>query len=211
MVNKSTKFSLDSQGIGEATKLNFLRNAYDSVNAGIAKSKKDFENDPEQFGFRNMKSMWLSSSIKKIFKSKFLTDFQLRNSVRHLKSFGVDYFILEGKVIVCFKKMDVKSRISGFYSKRFKEILAGGKVRYSKKMLEILGNLGIQKALPIYYIGHVLDSHGRAVDTRIVHYNENGIAYQESLKSLFLPSLFDPSKKEDQLVVKMRNKRRDVS
>ena len=209
-MHKNNQFSLISQGISEATTTNFLKHAYDSVVSGVAKSNKDFANDPEQFGFRNMKSMWLSSSIKKAFKMKFLKNNELRMSVRHLKSFGVDYYVLQGKAIVCFKKMDSRSRISGFYSKRFKEILAGGTVRYSKKMLDILGTLGIQKALPIYYIGHVLDSTGKPVDTRIVHYNKNGIVYQESLKSLFLPTLFNPTK-EEKLIVKVKNKRKDVS
>ncbi len=111
--------------------------------------------------------------------------------INRLKSHGVDYYVLGGKALICFKKMDVKSRISGFYSKRFKEMMNGNAIHYSDNMIQNLAEMGIHKPLPIYYIGYVLDKIGNLADIRLVHYNEGTVAYEVSLAEIFRPNLFN--------------------
>lgn len=188
--DKSNTFSPISQGVNSETCVKFMKMAHVAVTEGVNNSRKKFVQDPMDFDYRCAKSVWMNSQIKKHFKLLFSYDNFLKGKVRHLKSHGVDYYVIEGKILVCFKKMDLKSRVSGFYSKRFKDILLGNKVHYSKSMLDNLAAMGISKPLPIYYVGHVLDSIGRLVDVRIVHYNNMSVAYEESLTDMFTTNLF---------------------
>jgi|GEM_PF-2666291 len=198
MLNKNSNYSLSSQGVTQRTYVNFFKKAYESVKDGVSKASKVFSKDPLQFDFRGAKAVYLNASIKKSFQKAVLLDDYLRNKIRHLKSHGMDYYILEGKCIVCFKKMDTKSRVSSFYSNRFKDLMSGKSVHYSKKMLDTLSEMGINKPLPIYFVGHVLDSANRLIDVRLVHYNDSKVAYEVSLQELFRANLFNISQ-EDKL------------
>jgi hypothetical protein len=191
MLYKSNKYSLYTQGVKEKTYVKFFKKAYEAVNKGVRKSVVDFTKEPEQFDFRTAKAIWLNSSIKKFFQRAILLDENLRSSINHLKSHGVDYYVLDGKAIICFKKMDIKSRVGGFYSKRFKDLMSGNVIHYSKKMLDNLSEMGIQKALPIYFVGHVMDKHNNLIDVRLVHYDNSSIAYEISIKEMFTQTLFN--------------------
>ncbi|KOS07223.1 hypothetical protein AM493_15150 [Flavobacterium akiainvivens] len=192
MFHKSNDFSLESQGVPNELYVNFKRTAYSKVKEGVKSSLSDFKNDPGQFEFRSAKAIWINSKVKKLFYSSVLFDNQLMKKVNHLKSHGVDYYSLDGKALICFKKMDERGRISGFYSKRFKEIMSGNIIHYSKVMLDNLYEMGINKPLPIYYIGHILDKTGNSLsDIRLVHYNNGGVAYEVSLEEIFKPNLFN--------------------
>ena len=214
MENKCNNYSLSSQGVTESSCVNFFRKSYDAVNDGVRKATLQFQTDPMQFDFRCAKAVYLNSSIKKCFFQNVLLDINLRNKIKHLKSHGMDYYVLEGKAIICFKKMDKKGRVNGFYSQRFKALMKGESVHYSKKMLDNLAEMGIHKPLPIYFIGHILDQANRLVDVRLVHYNDSKIAYEVSLAELFRPNLFNLSendKKANEIIVESkinRNKRK---
>lgn len=198
--------SLDGQGVLKNTSVKFLETAYNAVQEGVKNACGRFSSDPNQFDFRSAKPMYLNCSVKKEFKQKFMADFELRGSVKHLKSFGVDYYLLGGKALVCFKKMDKKSRVSGFYSKRFKALMKGESVPYSKQMLENLALMGIHKPLPIYFVGYVLDSLNRLVDVRLVNYRDSTIAYEVSLMDAFKLNLFTATinQVDDKLEVKSK-------
>ncbi len=202
---KENTFSPITQGVSEKTYVNFLKNAYDSVKMGVIKSSSDFVIDPEQFNFRTIKAIWINSTIKKLFQRSFLIDESFRNSVKHLKSHGVDYYVIEGKFIVCFKKMDIKSRVSGFYSRRFKNLMEGKAIHYSKKMLDNLALMGINKPLPIFFIGHVIDKIGNLIDVRMVHYNNSKLAYVISLEDYFKPNLFTQIESAPEVKVTSKN------
>lgn len=210
MFSKNIKLSLIAQGVGEETAVKFFKIAVESVKKGVSKSQNDFKNDPEQYAFRSAKSSWFNWSIKKLFIRSVLLDENLRTKVRHLKSHGVDYFVLEGKAIVCFKKMDIKSRVSSFYSKRFKDLISGKAVHYSKAMLDNLAKMGVNKPLPIYFAGYVLDYANRLSDIRLVFYQDNAVAYEKSLMKLFETSLFDSDIEQTQetndVLVTLKNK-----
>lgn len=213
MFYKSNDFSLESQGVPNELYVNFIRTAYIKVKEGVISSLADFRQDPGQFEFRSAKAVWINSKIKKLFYNSVLFDNQLMSKINHLKSHGVDYYSLDGKALICFKKMDEKGRISGFYSKRFKELMSGNIIHYSKVMLDNLSEMGINKPLPIYYIGHILDNTGNTLsDIKLVHYNDGRVAYEVSLDEIFKPNLFslngvDPV---DEIVVtsKRRNNNR---
>jgi hypothetical protein len=106
--------------------------------------------------------------------------------------------------------MDIKSKINGFYSKRFKEMMNGNAIHYSKNMLENLSEMGIEKPLPIYFLGYVLDKFQDLIDIRLVHYNEGNITYEKSLMEVFRPNLFTLNKNEmnDEINVTSKMKRR---
>ncbi len=190
MLNKNNKYSLDAQGVGNDLYVKFTQTAYNTVKDGVRNSIIAFNNDPGQFEYRSAKAIWMNSNIKKLFYNNFILDKELIKGINRLKSHGVDYYILGGKALICFKKMDTKSKINGFYSKRFKEMMNGNAVHYSNSMLQNLSEMGIQKPLPIYYIGYVLDKIGNLSDIRLVHYNEGCVAYEVSLVEIFKPNLF---------------------
>lgn len=190
MLHKDNKYSLDAQGVANDLYVKFTELAYKAVKEGVSNSVKVFRNDPQQFEYRSAKAVWMNSQIKKLFYNSVFYDGELMTKINHMKSHGVDYYSLGGKALVCFKKMDKKSKISGFYSRRFKDLMNGNAIHYSKQMLENLSEMGIHKALPIYYVGQVLDNKGDLLDIRLVHYNEGGIAYEVSLMEIFKPNLF---------------------
>lgn len=190
MSDKSNKFSLDAQGVANDLYVKFTQIAYNSVKLGVENSCAIFRKDPEQFEYRSAKAVWMNSQIKKLFSKNISSESGLMNKINHLKSHGVDYYSLGGKALICFKKMDKRSRISGFYSKRFRELMNGNIIHYSKVMLDNLSEMGIHKPLPIYYVGQILDKAGNLSDIRLVHYNEGGVAYEVSLLEIFRPNLF---------------------
>jgi hypothetical protein len=190
MLYKDNKFSLDAQGVDNDLYVKFTETAYNTVRDGVKNSVMAFNNDPGQFEYRSAKAIWMNSNIKKLFYNSFILDKELIKKINRLKSHGVDYYVLGGKALVCFKKMDNKSKISGFYSKRFKEMMNGNTINYSNNMLQNLSEMGIHKPLPIYYIGYVLDKIGNLSDIRLVHYNDGGVAYEVSLVEIFKPNLF---------------------
>lgn len=213
MLHKSNNFSLDAQGVANELYVKFIKTAYKSVLEGVNASLKTFNNDPGQFEYRSAKAVWMNSHIKKLFLNSFIIDSELTKKVNRLKSHGVDYYVLDGKALVCFKKMDNKGRISGFYSKRFKEMMMGNAIHYSKVMLDNLAEMGINKPLPIYYVGHVLDKIGNLVDVRLVRYNEGYVAYEISLMEVFKPNLFtinDEVDKEIKVTSKRKNNNRQT-
>lgn len=199
MINKSIEFSLIAQGVSEETAVKFFQIAVEMVKKGVSKSHFDFNNDPEQYAFRSAKSSWFNWSIKKLFIRGILLDEYLRTKIKHLKSHGVDYFVLEGKAIVCFKKMDFKSKVSSFYSKRFQNLISGKAVHYSKAMLDNLAKMGVLKPLPIYFAGYVMDNANRLIDIRLVYYRDNTVAYEKSILSLFENNIFITSEAQNEV------------
>lgn len=209
-MNKINKYSLDAQGVGNDLYVKFIEIAYNKVKDGEKKAVTDFNGDPELFRYRGLKALYMTSAIKKLFLSSICTEPSIMQKINHLKSHGVDYFVLDGKALICFKKMDLKSRISGFYSKRFKDMMSGGVIHYSKNMLDNLAEMGILKPLPIYYVGHVLNKAGNLIDVRLVHYKEGSIAYEVSLQEIFAPNLFNnniTSKPEEEIVVTSKKRK----
>ncbi len=180
--NKNNQFAWNMQGISSKTSTYFLKEASASVVSGVKNSQNEFRNDPMQYSFRSAKSVWMISRIKKLFSLKVIEDSYLSRKINHLKSYGSDYYLVEGKALICFKRMNSKSRVSGFNSSRFKAAMNGNLEKYSISMLKNLAEMGIHKALPIYYIGYILDKFNNLVDVRIVRYHNNEIAYVESLK-----------------------------
>lgn len=207
-MNKSNKYSLDTQGVANDLYVKFIEMAYNTVKEGVSNSIRVFRNDPGQFEYRSAKAVWMNSQIKKLFYSSVFFDSELKNKINHLKSHGVDYYSLGGKALICFKKMDEKSRISGFYTKRFKDLMNGNIIHYSKSMLENLSEMGIHKPLPIYYVGQVLDKKGDLLDIRLVHYNDGGIAYEVSLMEIFKPNLFSLNGIDSTSEIKVVSKRK---
>jgi len=180
-MHEDSNFSLRAQGI-DANVLDALAEAaYDSVSTGVSNSRVEFEKDKGLFSFRGMKPLWVISHIKKIFTFQHLLT-TLNSKVKHMRSHGADYYLIQGKALLCFKKMDSKGRVNGFYSARFKAIMAGGSVNYSRAMMLQLSDMGIEKPLPVYYVGYILDRIGRLVDVRLVHYKDGKIVHNVSLK-----------------------------
>lgn len=209
MLSKDNKFSLDAQGVANELYVKFIKTAYNAVLEGVKNSLKIFNNDPSQFEYRSAKAVWMNSHIKKLFLNSFILDGELTRKVNRLKSHGVDYYVLDGKALVCFKKMDKKGKINGFYSKRFKEMMMGNAIHYSKTMLDNLAEMGINKPLPIYYVGHVLDKIGNLADVRLVRYNEGQIAYEMSLMEVFKPNLFTINENDVDKEIKVTSKRKN--
>jgi hypothetical protein len=182
----------------------------DVIEQGVSDANSKINKDPEQFDYRGARAIFLNSSVKKIFRRRIYESSELQ-SVKHIRSHGVDYFLINGSFLLCFKKMDKKARVSSFYSKRFQETINGGKVKYSKKMLDILGELGILKPLPIFFTGYVLDPTGRLENIFLVNYKLGKIENVVSLKELFTPDLFtinEPTVTENQKLVTVKKKSR---
>ena len=193
--NKNKALTLITQGISVKTCAEFIKESSAAVISGVKNSQNEFNSDSMQYSFRSAKSVWMISNIKKLFSLKLMEDLYLGRKVKHLKSYGSDYYLVEGKALICFKRMNLKSRVSGFNSIRFKAAMNGNLEKYSISMLKNLAEMGIHKALPIYYIGYILDRVNNLVDVRIVHYQNNEIAYVESLLNRNDDNLFGLSAK----------------
>lgn len=163
----------------------------ESIEQGVANANSNFINDPEQFDFRGARAIYTTSSVKKLFRKTIYTNEDVRSLVKHIRSHGVDYFLINGKILLCIKKMDNKGRVSSFYSKRFQQTINGGKVSYSVKMLNLLSELGIKKPLPICFAGYVLNKSGRLDNMFLVNYKHGKVENVVSLKVMFEPNLFN--------------------
>lgn len=192
MLYKSNFFQEYTQGVNPVFLEDFLKKSYEAIKSGASQALIQIVKCPDEYDFRNAKPVRISSLVKKEFIKMLSFDEHLRKKISHFKSHGVDYFLIAGKFLVCFKKIDKRGRVSSFYSKRFKAILNGEeKVPYSKEMLERLSELGIHKPLPILFIGHTLDNTGLTLeDVKCVNYKDGGINFLISLKDVFMPNLF---------------------
>lgn len=180
---------LSKMKLSEENFMGLFKYVKDVIEQGVSQANSKINNDPEQFDYRGARAIFINSSVKKIFRRLIYERGDLQN-VKHIRSHGVDYFLVNGSFLLCFKKMDKKGRVSSFYSKRFQETINGGKVSYSKKMLDVLSDLGIRKPLPIFFTGYVLDQTGRMENIFLVNYNQGRVENIMSLKDLFTPNLF---------------------
>lgn len=193
MFDKISFFPEYTQGVKSDFLEEFLRKSFEAIKNGASQALMQIVKFPDEYDFRNAKPVRISSLVKREFVKMLSLDEGLRKKISRFKSHGVDYFLVEGKFLVCLKKIDKKGRVSSFYSKRFKTILNGEeKVPYSKEMLEQLANLGIHKPLPIVFIGPTLDNTGLVCeDVKCVNYKDGGINFLISLKDIFTPNLFN--------------------
>ncbi|MBS7787686.1 hypothetical protein KIH23_10285 [Flavobacterium sp. CYK-55] len=188
------------QGIDEDLVYRFFNIAKNAVVAGVNGSKREFESDVEQYSYRCGKPVWRNSHIKKKWKEMYIDE--IGRNINHLKSHGVDYYMLDGKALFCFKEMNSKSMVRGVESKRFKDAMSGNLSKYSTSMLETLAKMGILKPLPIFYIGYILDFKGSLSDVRVAHYKDGGIDFIMSLMNLDEQNLFSILNQDDDLPVK---------
>ena len=201
ILNENIKSLVKKQGFSAETVDLFLKAAMDGVSRGVNRSLSDFRKSPRDYKFRNCKSSRLSGLSKSDFELEYLKEPKLRNAIKHLKSYGVDYYLLEGKALFCFKKMDQKGRISGSNTKRFKEIMKDGFVKYTENMYKELTKMGILKPLPIIYIGYQLDKLGTTLlDVKCVYFENDKIDYCFSLLDMYRTNLFNTNTKQEDLV-----------
>lgn len=193
MLSEISFFKEYIQGVGSDFLEDFFSKAYESTKNGASQALLQIVKFPDEYDFRNAKPVRISSFIKREFVRMLSIDDRLRKKISRFKSHGVDYFLIEGKFLICLKKIDKKGRVSSFYSKRFKAILNGEeKVPYCKEMLEQLAEMGIHKPLPIVFIGHTLDNTGLLLeDVKCVNYKDGKINFLISLKDMFTPNLFN--------------------
>lgn len=177
--------------VSEETLNELLTLANDCIKEGVNHARKEFIKEPGLFEYRGLKSMYMNSCVKKVFKESLVTRTKLLTKIKPLKSHGMDYFLVEGKFLMVFKKMDRKGRVSGFYSKRFKQTIEGNKINYSLKMMDNLAAMGIRKPLPVYFVGHVINEVGSLIDTCFVNYEHGRVTTFVSLDELFKPNLFN--------------------
>lgn len=194
-----TKISnfLEKTKLSQDNFMGLFKNVKDIIEQGVAKANSKFNEDPEQFDYRGARAIFLNSSVKKLFRRFIYERNELQRHVKHIRSHGVDYFLVNGSFLLCIKKMDKKGRVSSFYSKRFKQTISGGKVNYSIKMLNTLSEMGIRKPLPIFFAGYALDNAGRIENIFLVNYEHETIANIVSLKDLFTPNLFTISSQNE--------------
>lgn len=209
---KSRKSPWNIQGISSETREYAMRTAYDAIKKGIDESTVEFNTRTKQYEFRGSKSTWMTSAIKRIFIQK-ISESVIGQKIRQIKSYGADYFLIEDKLLLCFKKMNRKGRVNGFSTKRFRSLMEGGMVQYSKAMLDVLAKMGIRQQVPIVFVGHIIDSIGSLEDIRMVCYHNNEVIYMESLKHKFQSNLFSVQidEKEDKVLVKPKKNRKIIS
>lgn len=196
MINKNSKYCPITQGVSSETYVNFLKLAYETIRKGVHQAQEDFRLDPEQFLYRNSKATYLNGAVKKFFY-RGLVNNSLLSKINHLKSHGVDYYVLDGKAIFCLKKMNNKSKVSNYNTERFNKLMSGDVINYSKEMLDSLSDMGIHKPLPVYFVGYVLDNVCNLVDIRVVFYNDFEVTYEESLFETFENDLFNSDKENE--------------
>ncbi|RZJ51290.1 MAG: hypothetical protein EOO44_14830, partial [Flavobacterium sp.] len=132
MFYKSNFFPEYTQGVKSDFLEEFLGKSYEAIKNGASQALMQIIKFPDEYDFRNAKPVRISSLVKREFIKMLSINEGLRKKISRFKSHGVDYFLIEGKFLVCLKKIDKKGRVSSFYSKRFKTILNGEeKVPYS--------------------------------------------------------------------------------
>jgi hypothetical protein len=200
--NKRMKSPWTIQGISSETRKYAMKTAYDAIKKGVDESTFEFNTRIKQYEFRGSKSTWMTSAIKRIFIQK-ISESVMGQKVRHIRSYGADYFLIENKLLLCFKKMNRKGRVNGFSTKRFRSLMEGGMVQYSKAMLDVLAKMGIRKEVPIVFVGHILDSIGCLEDIRMVCYHNDEVIYMESLRNQFQSDLFSvqTEEREEEILV----------
>jgi hypothetical protein len=212
ITGKTRKSPWNIQGISSKTREYAMRTAYDAIKKGIDESTIEFNSRIKQYEFRGSKPTWMTSAIKRVFIQK-ISESVIGQKVRHIRSYGADYFLIEDKLLLCFKKMNRKGRVNGFSTKRFKSLMEGGMVQYSKAMLDVLAKMGIRKQVPIVFVGHILDSIGCLEDVRMVCYHNNEVIYMESLRHKFQSNLFSVQieAREEEVLVKSKKSRKITS
>lgn len=194
--NKSNYFSPITQGVSEETYAILQKIVSENIKKSISEARNEFRDRPLQYSAKRSRTDWITSCIKKHFELAIIKQNDLRKHWTKTKSHGVDYHVIEGKAIFCFKKMDNKGYVSNYRTERFKSLMAGNVITYSSTMLNLLAELGIHKPLPVYFIGYILDNHGSLLDIRITHYDNDQIVFEDSIYMNENISLFNTNDSE---------------
>lgn len=202
---------LNVTGLSEDNFRGLFKKINEIIEQGATYANMTFNKDPEQFDFRGAKAIFLNSSVKKLLRRSIYEKDDLQKNVKHIRSHGVDYFLVNGKFLLCIKKMDKKGRVTSIYSKRFKQTIMGGKVDYSSKMLNLLSEMGIKKPLPILFAGYVLDKIGQIENVLLVNYKNLAVEHSISLKELYEVNLFSSEIENDtnvEVMVKVKTNKK---
>ena len=112
MLDKSIFFREHTQGVQPKILDEILKNVYVSIESGALEAIRQIIKHPDEYDFRNAKPVRINSFIKKEFIKVLSLDEGLRKRIIHYKSHGVDYFLAEGKFLICLKRTISKIRFT---------------------------------------------------------------------------------------------------
>lgn len=125
-----------------------------------------------------------NSMIVAEFCKKAESDFKISTRIFRFTASNTVYFLLDNKVLFCFKGIDEKDKIGNRDSKRHRNVMLGDPVFMNKRVVEILSKRGIIKQPPIYYFGYHLPKN-RELSIKCVRYENNEVAFSLDLREIF--------------------------
>lgn len=192
-INDTTKVykkSLLDNFFKEKMGLEALRIAYFSVKEGIEKARKYIHNHPYEFINLGHKATTINTKILAEFRESYEKDYILNQEIKTIYTNRMIYFLINRKVLICFKAINENSIVKNMMTGRHSAIMRGEDVTFNKRVREELHKLGVDLSLPLYYIGYNISDTG-SIKTYCLRYSENQIAFSLNLSELFAPKEID--------------------
>lgn len=183
-LHKTNKKNLFDKYLQEIGCQKVLSNAYESIRDGYKKSRDYIANNPYEFLRKSSMSDKYNSMIVAEFCKKAESDFKISTRIFRFTASNMVYFLLDNKVLFCFKGIDEKDKIGNRDSKRHRNVMSGDPVFMNKRVVEILSKRGIIKQPPIYYFGYHLPKN-RELSIKCVRYENNEVAFSLDLREIF--------------------------
>lgn len=162
-----------------------LRLAYNSVKSG-GKSADDYiHNHPHEFVNLGHKANTINAKIVAKFRKSYQKDYTLNQKIKSFYTYKMIYFLIDRKVLICFKAVDEKSIVKNKMTSRHSAVMRGENVTFNKRVKEELHKLGVDTSIiPLYYIGFNFSDSG-GINIYCLRYFNNQIAFKLNLSEMF--------------------------
>lgn len=159
-----------------------LEIAYQSVVEGYSKSLTRIKNEKDVFRDLGLQSAIINADIKAIFDAKFESDYSINKRIKFFKARKTEFYLIDRKILLCFKSIDKFGKIKNIKTDRIKSILEGNDIIFNQSVEKDFRRNKINEQPPIYFVGFNF-SEGEVV--KCIRYFNNEVVFNIDLTKRF--------------------------
>ena len=181
--NVQKKRQFDANIVSEKYNI-LLFHAYKGVRDGYDKAEQYVFENPYEFFNKRHEASTKNAKVLSEFFLRLLTDFKSKDMVLKMGTYGMTYFLIDNKALLCFKMLNKKGKITNALTERHKNSMAGNDVKLKKSVIAELRKRGIEEQPPIYYLGYQPTDKGLVI--KLLRFENNEPAFDLNFSDLFI-------------------------
>lgn len=161
-----------------------LFHAYRGVRDGYDKAEQYVFENPYEFFNKRHEASTKNAKVLSEFYLRLLTDFKSKDMVLKMGTYGMTYFLIDNKALLCFKMLNKKGKITNALTERHKNSMAGNDVKLKKSVIAELRKRGVEDQPPIYYLGYQPTEKGLII--KLLRFENNEPVFELNLSEMFI-------------------------